>query len=120
MIPTPALPRPVRTAAAAASVVGVVLLAGCAAESAPAAETTPTTTATPEATASAPAEEASDSTYADGTYTAINALKGKVLYYADLAARDPAAAARFLEKDLAAALAATATDLRATIDQMLD
>ena len=70
MIPTPALPRAVRTAAAAASVVGVVLLAGCAAESAPAAETTPTSTATPEATASAPAEEASDSTYADGTYTA--------------------------------------------------
>ena len=54
------------------------------------------------------------------TYTAINALKGKVLYYADLAARDPVAAARFLEKDLAAALAATAADLRATIDRMLD
>ena len=54
------------------------------------------------------------------TYTAINALKGKVFYYADLAARDPAAAARFLEKDLAAALAATAADLRATIDRMLD
>lgn len=53
------------------------------------------------------------------TYTAINALKGKVLYYADLAARDPAAAARFLEKDLAAALAATAADLRATIDHLL-
>ena len=54
------------------------------------------------------------------TYTAINALKGQVLYYADLAARDPAAAARFLDKDLAAALAATAADLRATIDRMLD
>ena len=54
------------------------------------------------------------------TYTAINALKGKVLYYADLAARDPAAAARFLEKDLAASLAATSADLRATIDRMLD
>ena len=54
------------------------------------------------------------------TYTAINALKGQVLYYADLAARDPSAAARFLDKDLAAALAATAADLRATIDRMLD
>lgn len=54
------------------------------------------------------------------TYTAINALKGQVFFYADLAVRDPAAAARFLDKDLAAALAATAADLRATIDHLLD
>ena len=70
MIPTTAFPRPVRVAVAAASVVGVVVLAGCATEAAPAAETsTPTATATPQATETA-AAEAPDSTYVDGTYTA--------------------------------------------------
>ncbi|MFT4134885.1 hypothetical protein [Microbacterium sp.] len=72
MIPTPALARPARATAAAASVVGAVLLTGCAAESAPAAETTETATATataePTETAAAVAEP--DSTYVDGTYSA--------------------------------------------------
>lgn len=53
------------------------------------------------------------------TYTAINGLKGKVLYFADLAARDSAEAARFLAKDLSVSLDATAVDLRANIDRML-
>lgn len=53
------------------------------------------------------------------TYTAINAIKGKVLYFSDLAARDFVAAARFWDKDLSAALDATTVVLRASIDQML-
>ncbi len=72
MIRTTAVARPIRVGVAAASVLGIVTLAGCAgtAEAEPA-----TTAATPKATqsdsasATAPAG-ASGSAYADGTYTA--------------------------------------------------
>ncbi len=72
MIRTTAVARPIRVGVAAASVLGIVTLAGCAG----AAEAEPATTAaTPKATqsdsasATAPAG-ASGSAYADGTYTA--------------------------------------------------
>ena len=72
MIRTTAVARPIRVGAAAASVLGIVTLAGCAgtAEAEPA-----TTAATPKATqsdsASATASAAaSGSAYTDGTYTA--------------------------------------------------
>ncbi|HYP73842.1 MAG TPA: hypothetical protein VEP72_07085 [Microbacterium sp.] len=78
MIRTTAVPRPVRAGVAAASVLGVAVLAGCSAGGADAVdETTDTTTATPSATATADAGStattepaASDSVYTDGTYTA--------------------------------------------------
>ena len=72
MIRTTAVARPIRVGVAAASVLGIVTLAGCAG----AAEAEPATTAaTPKATqsdsASATASAAaSGSAYADGTYTA--------------------------------------------------
>jgi uncharacterized protein with FMN-binding domain len=77
MIRTTAVPRPVRVGAAVAGVAGMLALAGCAAteDAADAVTQAPTTapttssSATPSATADAGAA-ASDSTYADGTYTA--------------------------------------------------
>ena len=76
MIRTTAVARPIRVGAAAASVLGIVTLAGCAgtAEAEPA-----TTAATPKATQSDSADAtasatasagASGSAYTDGTYTA--------------------------------------------------
>jgi uncharacterized protein with FMN-binding domain len=63
MIRTTAVPRPLRAGAAAASVAGLVLLAGCAAGE--------TETATPDQTADNGADTgASSGEYADGTYTA--------------------------------------------------
>lgn len=76
MIRTTAVPRPIRAGVAAASVIGIVALAGCAASSAEAEpEATTATTAdasTPSSTAAATDSGAagSDSVYADGTYTA--------------------------------------------------
>ena len=77
MIRTTAVARPIRVGVAAASVLGIVTLAGCAG----AAEAEPATTAaTPKATqsdsasATAPAG-ASGSAYADGTYTADGSYK---------------------------------------------
>lgn len=79
MIRTTAVPRPIRTSAAIAGVVGVIALAGCASTTTaePAAEPTGQSTAsasgqpTADASASASADAgASTSTYADGTYTA--------------------------------------------------
>lgn len=79
MIRTTAVPRPVRVGIAAASVVGVVALAGCAAGAADAEGegTTPPAASTPASTPSAAAtgstesgDAAATSTYADGTYTA--------------------------------------------------
>ncbi|MFT3796847.1 hypothetical protein [Microbacterium sp.] len=80
MIRTTAVPKPqhshLRAGLAAASVVGVVALAGCG-TAADAEETTPTaaSTSTPTATTTPTAEPttdstASDSDYVDGTYTA--------------------------------------------------
>ncbi len=67
MIPTTVLPRPVRAAAAAASVIGIVALAGCASEAAPApVPSTPAKTTAPQT----PPAEPSASAYADGTYSA--------------------------------------------------
>ena len=82
MIRTTAVARPrtagaLRTGFAAASVVGVALLAGCAGTAeaetttTPTATTSPTATTTPSATATASATAAAPaSTYVDGTYTA--------------------------------------------------
>ena len=77
MIRTTAVARPIRVGVAAASVLGIVTLAGCAG----AAEAEPATTAaTPKATqsdsasATAPAG-ASGSAYTDGTYTADGSYK---------------------------------------------
>ncbi|PZU49726.1 MAG: hypothetical protein DI566_01245 [Microbacterium sp.] len=78
MIRTTAVPRPVRVGIAAASVVGVVALAGCAAGAADAGgdDTTPSTASTPASTPAATetdaatGDAAATSTYADGTYTA--------------------------------------------------
>lgn len=63
MIRTTAVPRPLRAGAAAASVAGLVLLAGCAAGE--------TETATPDQTADGGTDTgATSGEYADGTYTA--------------------------------------------------
>lgn len=82
MIRTTAVARPIRVGVAAASVLGIVTLAGCAgtaeAEHATTAATpkatqsdSATAAATPTSTASATASAAaSDSVYTDGTYTA--------------------------------------------------
>ena len=72
MIRTTAVARPIRVGVAAASVLGIVTLAGCAgtAEAEPATTAaTPKATQSDSATATAPAG-ASGSAYADGTYTA--------------------------------------------------
>ncbi|SDH02610.1 FMN-binding protein [Microbacterium pygmaeum] len=77
MIRTTAVPRPIRTSAAIAGVVGVIALAGCASTTTAEPATEPTGQSTtsasgqPTADASASADAgASTSTYADGTYTA--------------------------------------------------
>ena len=78
MIRTTAVARPIRVGVAAASVLGIVTLAGCAgtAEAEPATtaatpKATQSDSATPTSTASAKASAAaSDSVYIDGTYTA--------------------------------------------------
>ena len=78
MIRTTAVARPIRVGVAAASVLGIVTLAGCAgtAEAEPATtaatpKATQSDSATPTSTASAKASAAaSGSAYADGTYTA--------------------------------------------------
>jgi uncharacterized protein with FMN-binding domain len=75
MIHTVAVPRPVRIGIAAAGIAGALALAGCTPSETPAEsetdtgtpEATPSATMAPDSSASA---EASDSTYADGTYTA--------------------------------------------------
>ena len=72
MIRTTAVARPIRVGVAAASVLGIVTLAGCAgtAEAEPATKAaTPKATQSDSASATAPAG-ASGSAYADGTYTA--------------------------------------------------
>ena len=75
MIRTTAVARPIRVGVAAASVLGVVALAGCAG-AADAESTTPSPTATPASTtpstaaSATPSAAASDSVYTDGTYTA--------------------------------------------------
>ncbi|MBN9175875.1 MAG: FMN-binding protein [Microbacterium sp.] len=76
MIRTTAVARPIRVGVAAASVLGVVTLAGCAGAAdaetpTPTPTATPTTSATPSASVSAsPSAAASDSVYVDGTYSA--------------------------------------------------
>jgi len=77
MIRTTAVARPVRVGVAAASVHGIVTLAGCAAGASQAEDndTTPSAAATTEASTdpTTPATDGaatSDSTYADGTYAA--------------------------------------------------
>jgi uncharacterized protein with FMN-binding domain len=75
MIHTAAVPRPVRIGIAAAGIAGALALAGCTPSETPAEpetdtstpEATPSATIAPDSSASA---ESSDSTYADGTYTA--------------------------------------------------
>ena len=77
MIRTTAVPRSVRTGAAAASVFGMIALAGCSAtttstaspSAAPADESTPSTASSAPATGSTGAA-ASGSVYKDGTYSA--------------------------------------------------
>jgi len=75
MIRTTAVARPVRVGVAAASVLGIVALAGCAADASDAEENDTTPSATTEAstdptTSATDDAAASGSTYADGTYTA--------------------------------------------------
>ncbi|MFT4282267.1 hypothetical protein [Microbacterium sp.] len=79
MIRTTAVPRSVRVGTAAASVVGIAVLAGCAASTTPAtSETDPSASATSPSTtspSSATTESGTDGTattsaYTDGTYTA--------------------------------------------------
>jgi len=72
MIRTTAVPPQIRAGVAAASVVGVIALTGCAATGAPAEPAEPTDSAAPtaEATADATADAASGGVYADGSYTA--------------------------------------------------
>lgn len=83
MIRSTAVARPIRVGFAAASVVGVVALAGCAGNAdaeTPSSSATPSPTATssamPSATATtAPTAAAPDSAYKDGTYSADGAYQ---------------------------------------------
>lgn len=72
MIRTTAVPRPVRAGVAAASVIGIVALAGCASGAADAESDGTSQSAAPAATASGDSSTSSAATgeYADGTYTA--------------------------------------------------
>ncbi|WP_404442632.1 FMN-binding protein [Microbacterium marinum] len=72
MIRTTAVPRSVRVGAAAASIAGLALLAGCAGQTTTDTETAPDTSATADSGTTDAGSDAGSSTgsYADGTYTA--------------------------------------------------
>ncbi|MDQ1127771.1 uncharacterized protein with FMN-binding domain [Microbacterium sp. SORGH_AS 505] len=69
MIRTTAVPRPIRVGAAAASVAGLALLAGCAGQTTSESTDAGTSSQNPSASADA-GSGASTGTYKDGTYTA--------------------------------------------------
>ncbi|SCY30611.1 FMN-binding domain-containing protein [Microbacterium sp. LKL04] len=69
MIRTTAVPRPIRVGAAAASVAGLALLAGCAGQTTSGSTDAGTSSQNPSASADA-GSGASTGTYKDGTYTA--------------------------------------------------
>jgi len=72
MIRTTAVPRPVRVGAAAASIAGLALLAGCAGQTTTDSETAPDTSATADSGTTDTGSDtgSSSGSYADGTYTA--------------------------------------------------
>ena len=72
MIRTTAVPRPVRVGAAAASIAGLALLAGCAGQTTTDTDTAPDTSATADSGTTDTGSDtgSSSGSYADGTYTA--------------------------------------------------